>query len=452
MFKKVFIIYFLILGFNSKAQIWTPLDTGIHNYIPYGLVADNVKGNLFAFGNTSSTVLSVWRNNQWEVWYKNRHWGTYGSEVAMLNNKVLFFYPYYENNDPLKKRTAILQFSDSTDLDTLKILLNQDWISSGTSSSCIYQGQLILYSTIYNITGVNCIATFDGNTITPIGHPSVSRFYTACVYNGDLYAAATSTIGQRGVFKKTLSGWQLIYEIQGSTAFINGMIVYNNRMFIYGEISTLESPSNLGNNIIAYDGFNFDTLGGGVINEFNITDGKIYDVAINNDRLYVTGNFNKAGGVKAMGVAYWNDTTWCGIHKDMDTTNNFFRIESFNDTIYEVANFIKVKGDTTFGWIAKLYNKNYSDTCSESFFVSVKELPQVSNFKIYPNPTTSIINIVDENNQLQNASIEIKNYLGQLVYTSTFTSQINLSSLSTGMYFLTIEDKHSKKTVKIIKQ
>ena len=59
---------------------------------------------------------------------------------------------------------------------------------------------------------------------------------------------------------------------------------------------------------------------------------------------------------------------------------------------------------------------------------------------------------MDENNPLQNATIQIKNHLGQFVFTAPFTSQINLSCLSAGMYFLTIQDKFNKKTVKIIKQ
>ncbi|MCF8423650.1 MAG: T9SS type A sorting domain-containing protein [Bacteroidia bacterium] len=77
---------------------------------------------------------------------------------------------------------------------------------------------------------------------------------------------------------------------------------------------------------------------------------------------------------------------------------------------------------------------------------------KTSTIKIYPNPTNSILNIVNEHNQLQNATIEIKNYLGQVVFTTPFTSQINLQNLSAGMYFLTLQDKSSSKTVKFIKR
>lgn len=453
MLKKVFLILFLSLGLISKAQTWTPLDTGLQSYIAYGLLGDDTNGNLYAFGNMFGCKgLNVWKNSHWEVWYKNMYWGTYGYEVGMLNNKVVFFNRYLENNDNSKPRTAIVTFSDSTDLDTIKILQNQDWMIQGNQSYCLYNNKLILYSTSSFPSGINSIATFDGDTIIPIGDPSIEGFTSACVYNGELYATGSNMSAQRGVFKKTLAGWQLIYQIKGALAYLQGMIVYNNRLFIFGGMSAQIDPSNIGEAIIAYDGVNFDPVGGGVVNPFDVSDGKIYDAAISRNRLYVTGNFLTAGGTKSRCIAYWNDTTWCSIYKDLDTTYNFFRVESFKDTIYEVADFREVAGDTTFGWIAKLYDQNYSDTCSAPYYVSVKEIQKSNNFKIYPNPTNGMVFIKEQENLLPDASIEIKNNLGQLVFSSPFSNQINLSSLSAGMYFLTIEDKSTKKTVKIVKQ
>lgn len=84
--------------------------------------------------------------------------------------------------------------------------------------------------------------------------------------------------------------------------------------------------------------------------------------------------------------------------------------------------------------------------------VGLKENNLSQNIQIYPNPTASILNIVDKYNQLQNSTIEIKNYLGQTIYSAPFTSQIDLQSFSSGMYFLTLEVKDSKRTVKIIKK
>ncbi|MES2760953.1 MAG: T9SS type A sorting domain-containing protein [Bacteroidota bacterium] len=70
----------------------------------------------------------------------------------------------------------------------------------------------------------------------------------------------------------------------------------------------------------------------------------------------------------------------------------------------------------------------------------------------FPNPTNSILNITDETNQLQNATIEMKNPLGQTVFVSPFSNQIDISSLASGMYFLTVQDRGIKKTVKVVKE
>jgi hypothetical protein len=102
------------------------------------------------------------------------------------------------------------------------------------------------------------------------------------------------------------------------------------------------------------------------------------------------------------------------------------------------------------------YDMNSSGilTIKYSNAVGIEELTSHSDaiINIYPNPTTSILNIIDKQNQFQNSTIEIKNYLGQIVFTTPFASQINLQNLSAGLYFLTIQDKSNSKTVKFIKQ
>ena len=73
-----------------------------------------------------------------------------------------------------------------------------------------------------------------------------------------------------------------------------------------------------------------------------------------------------------------------------------------------------------------------------------------NSLSIFPNPTNSILNIIDKQNQFQNATIVIKNYLGQVVFVSAFNNQIDLSQLSSGMYYIVIKDKLSGISNKII--
>jgi hypothetical protein len=84
--------------------------------------------------------------------------------------------------------------------------------------------------------------------------------------------------------------------------------------------------------------------------------------------------------------------------------------------------------------------------------VGVNELGKLKEISIYPNPTTDVLNIIDKGNLFQNSTIEIKNYLGQSVFNSPFTPQIDLSGLSSGMYFLTIRNMNTSQSHKIIKQ
>lgn len=83
--------------------------------------------------------------------------------------------------------------------------------------------------------------------------------------------------------------------------------------------------------------------------------------------------------------------------------------------------------------------------------VGVNELDKENNFEIYPNPTNSILNIKSNNQQLQNATIEIKNTLGQIVYFDVYAPQIHISDLPSGIYFITLIHKETKRTIKFVK-
>ena len=76
-----------------------------------------------------------------------------------------------------------------------------------------------------------------------------------------------------------------------------------------------------------------------------------------------------------------------------------------------------------------------------------------TNFNVYPNPTTNLININLANNK-DFASITISNILGEAVKTTTMTgsnSKLSLESLINGVYFITIETVNERITKSIVK-
>lgn len=87
----------------------------------------------------------------------------------------------------------------------------------------------------------------------------------------------------------------------------------------------------------------------------------------------------------------------------------------------------------------------------QTCFVGVKEQYKQTGFEIYPNPVNSILYIKSNNQQLQNASVEIKNTLGQVVYVGVYSNQIDVSNLPQGIYFITINKKEIKQTIKFVK-
>lgn len=71
-----------------------------------------------------------------------------------------------------------------------------------------------------------------------------------------------------------------------------------------------------------------------------------------------------------------------------------------------------------------------------------------NNFKIFPNPAKNVLNITLEDN-LKLERADIYNNLGQIIRTS-YTSVVDISDISSGMYFVEVTTNHGKATKKLI--
>lgn len=77
---------------------------------------------------------------------------------------------------------------------------------------------------------------------------------------------------------------------------------------------------------------------------------------------------------------------------------------------------------------------------------------QTSDFEVYPNPVTDILNISNNENI---TNVSVFNLLGQEVFSKTAAtniSQIDLSNLSSGAYMVKVATDGFVKTIKIVKQ
>ena len=101
----------------------------------------------------------------------------------------------------------------------------------------------------------------------------------------------------------------------------------------------------------------------------------------------------------------------------------------------------------------------FTDTESKSLVITTIGLQNFENSKginAYPNPATEVLNLkVSKSFGLPN-SLTIHDLLGKTIYTKKVSTpedlSVNTSSLSNGVYFITIQKENEKKTLRFIKK
>jgi Leucine-rich repeat (LRR) protein len=94
--------------------------------------------------------------------------------------------------------------------------------------------------------------------------------------------------------------------------------------------------------------------------------------------------------------------------------------------------------------------KTLTTSCDANCSLSVENPIANNQVSLYPNPTSGMINIIVSNNQPMD-KITVSNVLGQNIMTFEKTETLDLSSLTKGTYFVTVETQSGKETRKIIK-
>lgn len=93
------------------------------------------------------------------------------------------------------------------------------------------------------------------------------------------------------------------------------------------------------------------------------------------------------------------------------------------------------------------------DTCTQNLIIeevlSVQDVSLENTISIYPNPATDVIQIASE---IALTNVEVYNINGQLVLTSNLSEEIDISKLSSGVYFVTLYSETSFITKKLIKK
>ena len=74
---------------------------------------------------------------------------------------------------------------------------------------------------------------------------------------------------------------------------------------------------------------------------------------------------------------------------------------------------------------------------------------KVESFSVYPNPFNNEIFISNDMGNIEN--VRIFDMLGNIVYSGSYSSRINVSNLTSGMYSLEAKTSSGTKIIKIVK-
>lgn len=120
------------------------------------------------------------------------------------------------------------------------------------------------------------------------------------------------------------------------------------------------------------------------------------------------------------------------IYSNNDTISQYYIFNHFDLGLIGL-NTIGINGCRDTLWQQILIRKGINTT------EGINEIENNNTLQIYPNPTSSILNIVDEQTQLLNSIIDITNYLGQSVFSEPFSNQIDVSHFPSGVYTINIK-------------
>lgn len=110
------------------------------------------------------------------------------------------------------------------------------------------------------------------------------------------------------------------------------------------------------------------------------------------------------------------------------------------------------------GTIIVASGASFATTESKTFSINLDQIviSESNDFYIYPNPAKDLLNVKTPSNSGFLNSYTIINVLGQIIQTKTLFTEsefsINTTSLSSGVYFITLEKGDKKKTLRFIKE
>lgn len=344
----------------------------------------------------------------------------------------------------------------------------------------------------------NWVYVYDGDNLetmgqgvyltTASGFSELPNIYSIIEFNDEIYACGefdrVGTASISGIMKWNGTAWTdvgggLSGNIQNSAPvmFPHTMVVFENELYVGGNFRFAGATEV--NGLAKWDGTNWSAMDGG----FNST---VYGLGIFNNTLYAGGSFTSASGNTLNRIARWNGSSWESpgfgfiensaqdfifVHTLESIDNDFFIAGGLKKVIYDDMTEELCNGVVSFDGsalntyeggvpgndieaIAKsnenellfgggVFGAGYTGILSSN---SLFESEVESALTIYPNPSTDYIQIASKH---PFQIIACHNLAGEHVRLNLDQNRIDVRSMDSGIYFITIKLSNKFLTYKI---
>jgi hypothetical protein len=315
-----------------------------------------------------------------------------------------------------------------------------------------WQGDLLAVGQFASIDGLNspCIARWDGTDWKAVGtglpgYNGNGFLIEAVEYKGRLYAGGNFShqgeqwdlmVLENGQWTKP-PGWSISDPFSNITA----MEVFDGYLYVAGQFT--KAGGSLGNNILRFDGEQWEELGDG-------TSFKIWDLHATTDYLLVAGNFQAVDALSTSHLAIWTGNSWCKAHHAFFPNGSIQSMAFYQDTLFVLGGFDFIDNEAVPGFAKR--NETGPPLPFDCIPI-ISSVPKVvdlnPNLFIWPNPATELLFIELPAGLQFPAQLEIIHPNGRIEKTQLnnnagLTVEWAIDQLPQGAYWIRVADKQKQ--------
>lgn len=348
-----------------------------------------------------------------------------------------------------------------------------EWLPVGLGFDFAVNELVVLNDTLYacgdfSFSGaleINGLAKWTGSEWLPVHDlpqfgPNPNNIADVAIYNDEIYVSGNFGSSQPGyddLLHWNGSEWAPVGGgFYGGLMAVANLEVYDGQLIVAGSMSTDESDNNPGTGIVAWNGLDWFDYLGGIDDPQSTSWTGITGLTVYDDKIYIFGPFNVAGGVIAHGIAFWSVDHWCAFEDTFDSGDAEsypFGGIFFQDSLYVFGYFFAISGNNQIQAIAKYLG---GDICEVSGMADTK---YETDFLIFPNPASDVLSISGMDVQYID-KLTILNSIGQCILeisraelaSRIQSGNLDVSRLERGVYFIQISTSKTISRMRFIKE